>query len=83
MGVTGVDALTGAGSGASPRAVTSSIGGNAFDGPGKADDCVVDGKDAGAEAKERWDWTCGLGMATLSANAVIPRCLAIAEAKRR
>ena len=80
MGVTGVDALTGAGSGASPA---SSIGGNAFEGPGKADDCVVDGKDAGAEAKERWDWTCGSGMATLSANAVIPRCLAIEEAKRR
>ena len=57
MGATGVDALlTVVGSGAASRTcITFSIGGNALDESGKADDCVVDGKDAGGEVKERGD----------------------------
>ena len=85
MGTTGVDVLlTGAGSGAAPRAcTTSSIGGDTLDESAKVDDCVVDWKDAGAEAKQSVDLACGSGVATPSANAVIPRYLAIEEAKRR
>ena len=84
MGATGVDALlTGAGSVVASRFATSSMGGNTLEEPGKVDGCVVDGKDAGAEAKERGDWTCGSGVAAPSANAVILRYLAIVEAKRR
>ena len=85
MGATGVDALlTDAGSGVASRTrTTSSIGGNTLDGRGKVANCVVDGKDAGAEAKERRDWTCGSGVATSPANAGILRYLPTAEAKIR
>ena len=65
MGAAGVDALlTGAGSVVASRCATSSMGGNTLEELDKVDDCVVDGKDAGAEAKERGDWTCRSGVAT-------------------